>query len=733
MIEFFRRLWGLARPYRGRLLLGVLAGIIAGLVEPLMIATVTFVYSLIFPSTQVGSALLAASNIKTPAALIAKLRNPSEPVARYLATGFTPQELDSLARAASAIGPAPAALVRKLNQVLQGDSIYTADRFAGVKLGEETRLLLAQTPQGDALTRLNRLLLDDAFPDEIARIPSSSRLVERLSWAPPRVKEWLLSAQQALTAGVRGHRGAVFALVATIPIIMFLRGLFAYLNTYCIVWAATRAITDFRIRLFEHLINLSAGFFSKANTGELMSRIMNDTTALQALISFVSSTMVKDPVTLVGLAIGLLYFYPKLTLISLVVMPVCIVPITIYNRKVRQSSGAMQGQLAELGSVMSESFSGVRVIKAYNLETTVADQFRAAARRFNGHYMRIVRSMELPGPLLEFCGAIGIALVLSYLALQSGVRASSADFLFVILSIYSMYRPLKGLTRLHNNIEQARAATDRIFELLATENTVPEPVQPKSLRAAGAEIHFEGVDFSYGEKTILHDFNLRIKPGQLVALVGPSGSGKTSVTNLLLRFYDPQHGTVRIGGTDIREFHTRDLRNQIAVVTQETILFNDTIRRNIELGRPGASEAEIIEAARHAHGYDFIMDKEEGLDLVIGEKGGKLSGGQRQRLAIARAILKNAPILVLDEATSALDTESERAVQAALEELMAGRTTICIAHRLSTVQHADLIVVMEGGRIVETGTHAELMKRGGIFQKLYEMQFATAPAEQPPS
>lgn len=609
MFPFFRKLWSLARPYRGRLLLGVVAGVIAGAIEPLMIATVTFVYGLIFPSAN---------------------------------------------------APARAA---------------------------------------------------------------------EFGWAPQAVREWILSAQQSLTAGVQGHSGAVFALVAAIPAIMFMRGLFAYLNTYCIQWAATRAITDFRIRLFQHLLNLSAGFFSKANTGELMSRIMNDTSALQNLISFVSSTMIKDPVTLVALASYLLWQHPKLTLISLVVMPVCIVPISIYNRKVRQSSGAMQNQLAELGSVMSESFSGVRVIKAYNLEPTVTDQFRAAARRFNGHFMRIVRSMELPGPLLEFFGAIGIAVVLAYLALAGGVKASSADFLAVILAIYSMYRPLKGLTRLHNNIEQARAATDRVFELLATETTVPEPAQPKPIRAAGAEIQFDWVSFAYGEKSVLHQFDLRIKPGQLVALVGPSGSGKTSVTSLLLRFYDPQSGIIRIGGTDIREFHSRDLRNQIAVVTQETILFNDTIRRNIELGRPGATEEEIIRAAKHAHAYDFIMEKPGGFDFVIGEKGGQLSGGQRQRLAIARAILKDAPILVLDEATSALDTESERAVQAALEDLMTGRTTICIAHRLSTVQHANQIVVMSEGRIVESGTHAQLLKRGGIFQKLYEMQFRTE-AEQ---
>jgi ABC-type multidrug transport system fused ATPase/permease subunit len=296
----------------------------------------------------------------------------------------------------------------------------------------------------------------------------------------------------------------------------------------------------------------------------------------------------------------------------------------------------------------------------------------------------------------------------------------------VILGIFAVYRPLKNVTRLYNSLEQARAASERVFELLAMRNDIPEPANPKPLRAAGAPIHFENIRFAYGDKIVIDDLNLTIKPGQLVALVGGSGSGKTTLTNLLLRFYDPQRGRIRIGDVDIREVASRDLRNQIAVVTQETVLFNETVLRNIELGRPGATRDEIVEAARHAHAHDFIMEKPDGFATVIGERGVLLSGGQRQRLAIARAVLKNAPILVLDEATSSLDTESERAVQAALEELMMGRTTLCIAHRLSTIQKADLIVVLEGGRIVELGTHAALMEKPGHYRKLYELGEAPA-------
>jgi subfamily B ATP-binding cassette protein MsbA len=314
--------------------------------------------------------------------------------------------------------------------------------------------------------------------------------------------------------------------------------------------------------------------------------------------------------------------------------------------------------------------------------------------------------------------------LLAYLIYYSP-QSRPTDFLQLVISIFAMYQPMKNLTRLQNQIVQARAASERAFALLETQNSVPEPAQPRRLHADGADIQFDRAQFAYGEKIALHEINLQIKPGQLVALVGASGSGKTTLANLLLRFYDPARGSIRIGGVDLRDVATRDLRNQIAVVTQETILFDDTIRRNIGLGRPGATNDEIETAARHAYAYDFIMQKPEGFDAVVGEKGVTLSGGQRQRLAIARAVLKNAPILVLDEATSALDTESERAVQAALDELMKGRTTICIAHRLSTILHADMIVVLDQGRIIETGRHEELVKRGGVYRKLYELQFAS--------
>lgn len=570
-----------------------------------------------------------------------------------------------------------------------------------------------------------KLVVDALFPSA-----GVTELVKLPVWTPEWAREWLASLGGGLSGAAR-HYGAFLLLVACIPGVILLRGVLGYLNVYFLQWASWRAITDLRVRLFVHLFNLPLGFFQKTSTGELMSRLMNDIGTLQNVISGMTAVIIKEPVTLVSLLVFLLWTNPRMTLASLVVLPVCVVPITIYSRKVRKAAGNIQSHFAELSQIIHEVFTGVRIIKAYNLEKMVERQFTEKSGKYVGQYMRLIRSVEIPGPLIEFFGAVGVALFLAYIGLASNVKATPGDFLQTVGSIFLMYRPIKLLTRLQNQLIQARAASERVFELLALNSDLKEPSQPVPLRAAGADIQFDQVSFAYAEKPVLCDIQLTVKAGQLVALVGASGSGKTTLTNLLLRFYDPVRGSVRIGGVDLRDVSTSDLRNQIAVVTQETVLFNETIRRNIELGRPGASDEEIEAAAKHAHSLEFIREKPLGFDTVVGEKGVALSGGQRQRLAIARAILKDAPILVLDEATSALDSESERAVQAALEELMQGRTTICIAHRLSTIQKADLIVALDQGRIVEVGRHAELLAHDGVYRRLHELQFRSESPTAP--
>lgn len=539
-----------------------------------------------------------------------------------------------------------------------------------------------------------------------------------LEWFTAHLPESIQSSSKAL----------VLLVILSIPVIMFLRGLFSYLNVYLVNWASTRAVADVRTKVFAHLQSLPLSFFSQANTGDLISRVSVDTQSLRTVVGSSLATLVSDPFTILVLVVVLLSQQPLLTLFSVVVLPLCIVPISIYARKVRYSARAMQTHAADLSKLMHESFTGNRIIKAYNLEDTVLAQFREVTNKFVSQTMRVVRANEIPGDVTEFLGGVGVTLILAYIVFKRPL--SQGAFSAFLVAMFQLYKPIKNLTKLHNQLHQAQAASGRVFELLDTRSTMAEPANPKPLSADHADIQFENVQFSYGEKPVLKGINLTVKAGQLVALVGSSGSGKTSLANLLPRFYDPQGGAVLIGGIDIRQVSTRDLRRQIAVVTQDTILFHDTIRKNIAVGRPDATDKDIEAAARHANAHEFILQKPNGYNAIAGEKGVTLSGGQRQRISIARAILKDAPILILDEATNSLDAEAERVVQTELEKLMVGRTTICIAHRLSTIQKADVIVVLNDGRIVEMGTHAELIQRGGVYRRLYELQFQGAELEQ---
>ena len=571
-----------------------------------------------------------------------------------------------------------------------------------------------------ALSNALLMVVVKIVPDMVFGKPDVNPIANLINKAPEAWRDFLNHHLPQLQVP-HSKPGIVLAICA-IPVMMFLRGLFSYLNVYLMSWAATRAVADLRFKLFNHLQNLSLDFFLTARTGNLISRLISDTATVHNTIAYSLSTMIKDPLTVIGLLVLLLTQQTKLTLLSMLVFPVCVLPVVIYGRKVRKSAKAMQGHLADLADVMHEAFTGNRIVKAYNLESAMSKRFSATLRSFVSQFMRILRATETPGPVIEVLSAIGISLVFLYVVFYADPKPTEGDMLQFVAAIFMLYQPVKAISKLQNQLEQARAASHRVFELLETRSTVLNPPSPVPLEAHNADIHFEDVDFDYGEKIVLRGINLTVKAGQLVALVGSSGAGKTTLTNLLLRFHDPKNGSVRIGPTDIRQVAVEDLRRQVALVSQETILFNDTIAGNIALGRPGASPAEVQAAARHAHAYDFIQAKPQGFEALVGEKGIALSGGERQRISIARALLRNAPILILDEATNALDAESERAVQAALEELMAGRTTICIAHRLSTIQKADLIVVMDKGRIIETGTHEQLVKARGIYYKFYDLQ-----------
>ncbi len=575
-----------------------------------------------------------------------------------------------------------------------------------------------------------KLVTDSMFPDPLKGPPTLKGMADHAK--PELLKHWLESVANHLPNWQASQsQSFLVAIICAIPVVMFLRGVFTYLNVYLVNWASTRAIADLRTRVFGHLQNLPLGFFTHANTGDLISRVANDTQSLRVTVGSSIATLVSDPITVIVLLAILLARQPLLTFFAIVVLPACIIPISIYAKKVRKSAKAMQGHTADLSKMMHESFTGNRIIKAYNMEDKVLAEFEETAKKFVNQNMRVVRANEIPSGIMEFLGGLGVTIILFYVLhrkssgaeIFAGGTMSPGDFFGFLFAIFSMYKPIKSLTRLHNQLHQAQASSQRVFELLNTQSNVLEPANPKVLNAANADITFEGVDFNYGEKPVLKGINLTVKAGQLVALVGSSGSGKTTLVNLLPRFYDPQNGRVCIGGMDIRDVSIKELRSQMALVTQETILFHDTIRGNIAVGRPGATNEQIEAAAQAANAHEFIVQKPEGYDSIAGEKGVMLSGGQRQRLSIARAILKDAPILILDEATNALDAEAERVVQEELEKLMKFRTTICIAHRLSTIQKADVIVVMSEGRIVETGTHAELIERRGVYKRLYELQF----------
>jgi subfamily B ATP-binding cassette protein MsbA len=519
------------------------------------------------------------------------------------------------------------------------------------------------------------------------------------------------------------------AYAGLLPLIMLVRGACDFGATYFTNWVGGRLVNDLRALMFEHLETLSLDYFTDTRTGELISRATNDVGAVQNSITTVVADIVKQPCTLISVVAGMcLKLDWRLTLATLVLFPICLIPITVYGRRVRKAAKPMQQHQASLVSVMHEALAGIRVIKAFGMEEREAVDFRKLSRDVFSQRMRIVRARALSTPFIEIISGVAAAGVFLY-AYKTDMPAST--LVGMAIGLFMLYEPVKKLGGVQMQLQESLTAAERIFQVLDTKPTVVESATARALPRVQRSIRFENVSFHYGENgAALEAVNMEIPVGSVVAVVGASGAGKTTLLNMIPRFYDPTGGTVRIDGTDIREATFKSLRDQIGLVTQDTFLFNDTVANNIAYGKLGATHEEIVNAAKRAHAHDFIMEAPKQYDSMIGELGAKLSGGQQQRLAIARAVLKDPPILLLDEATSALDTESERVVQAALDDLMwvdgkkKSHTMLVIAHRLSTVQHADRIVVLDKGRIVEEGTHDELLARGQAYKRLYEMQFS---------
>jgi len=516
-----------------------------------------------------------------------------------------------------------------------------------------------------------------------------------------------------------------------IPLIMTVRSLCNYGNAYYMNWVSNKVVTDIRNQLFGKIVRHSMDFFNKMRAGFLMSRITNDTRGMQMALTTVSGDLFKQPIAILGGIIVLLLMDWKFTVVTLILFPICLLPIRIYGRRARNAVRNEQEDMGQMVVTMQETFAGIRVIKSFSREEHQETSFRRSNELQFANMMRMIKSMEAVGPLVETIAAAGVGLALLYVYT---VNLSAGRFFGLISGIFVLYEPIKTLSRIHVVMQRSLQATTEVFRILDLEPTVKEAPNAIELPFSKGRLDFENVVFRYANTVTdaVKDLNLHIEPGKTYALVGASGAGKSTILSLILRLYDPTSGRVKIDGRDLRTITQKSLRQQIGLVTQETFLFHDTILKNIQFGRLDATVEEVYEAARTAFAHDFIMAQPKGYQTIIGDKGCLLSGGQQQRLAIARAVLKNAPILLLDEATSSLDSESEKQIQKALEKLTAGRTAIAIAHRLSTVLSADQIVVMDSGRIKEIGTHSELLEKSGYYRRLYDHQFNRIQDENVP-
>ncbi|MGD0335522.1 MAG: ABC transporter ATP-binding protein [Candidatus Omnitrophota bacterium] len=515
----------------------------------------------------------------------------------------------------------------------------------------------------------------------------------------------------------------LYLILIVMPVALIIRAVFEYMQSYIMSDVGQKVIRDVRDKVYAKMQSLSLEYFTQKRSGELISRITNDVKLIENAVSYGLTDLIYQSFEVVAYSFLIFLINWHLALIAIVVLPIVAVPMVIVGKVLRKLSKRAQEKMADINSLLVETFTGVRIVRAFSAEEREKARFARENHEYYRIAMKSVKRMLILGSATELTGVAMALFIVYYSGRQViGGQLSFGAFTLFMATLLSLIKPFKKLSQVNSIMQQASAASERIYEVLDTVTTVAEKSDARELPPFRESIVFEDIWFSHGDNQVLKGIDLEVKKGTISAVVGPSGVGKSTLLDLIPRFYDPKKGRVLIDGTDIKEVTFDSLRSQIGIVTQETILFNDTIRGNIAYGRPDASQEDIEAAAVNAHAHEFVRHLPLGYDTVIGDRGMKLSGGERQRIAIARALLKNPPILILDEATSQLDTESERIVQEALETLMQGRTVLVIAHRLSTVRNAHRIIVLEKGRIAEEGTHSDLVVNGGLYKKLYELQ-----------
>lgn len=750
----YRRLFGFLRPYRGRFAMGLLAGALYGALGALLIYAVERVATAVLPKEDpVG-------------------RSGTTVVESWHAHRELPELKEALASASPADREAAVQAYtawrellhdRSLSPLQEGQADPMATLTLPASLPEEFRLCL----EGER-TLLSKPV-EDAAPanSRTANLPSSEkvhikearahwqRMLElpaeqrrhRTLWARYLLAHTETDNSKRSDQLIRLHEeaesgkftdvlnltgvapkpsplGGVLLLCLILPGIMFIRAVVGYWNAYSLTWVSMRVLNDIRGKLFDRILGQSLEFFNKQKSGDLMQTILMQTRTAQESLSSVTGSIVKEPITIISALIMLFYIDARFTMMAFILFPLCILPVSIVGKKVRRLAAAEEREAGNMSVIMQEALVGVREVKSYNRESYETARFQKANWNMLSNMMKWRKALEATGPAVEIMAAMGIALTLVYVYSQG---LSAGRFIALNLGFTSLYQPVKNLSRVPIMLYRCLAATTNIFELFDRPVAVRDAPNAKPLPPVAGRLTFEDVTFDYhAEAPAVKHISLEIAPKQTVAFVGRSGAGKSTLFHLLLRLYDPQTGRILFDGHDIRDVTQASVRSQIGVVSQDVFLFHDSIYENIRYGRLDATEAEVHEAARRAHAHDFILAQPQGYQTIIGDKGGLLSGGQRQRISIARAILKNAPVLLLDEAMSALDTEAERHVQEAIADLAEGKTVLAIAHRLSTVINSDMIVVMDHGAVSATGTHAELLEKSDLYRALYTMQFGEA-------